>query len=152
MVHPATAPDRLRAVNLPGFSQEPALTGADLRALLADPGVPPGVWARGLTMLDDDMAPALSFSQTGVQRLSGISDALLRLSRVGEVVHWRRPVDPTPAEYEDFAAAIRQRGILARPLADLHQTPIGDLMERVVGDIEVLGVGVREFVIEDGGR
>jgi ATP-binding cassette subfamily B multidrug efflux pump len=40
------------------------------------------------------------------------------------------------------------RGILARPLADLHQTPIGDLMARVVGDVEVLGVGVREFVIE----
>ncbi len=85
MVHPAAAPDRLRAVNLPGFSQEPALTGADRRALLADPGVPPGVRARGLTMLDDDMAPALGFSQTGVRRLSGISDALLRLSRVGGV-------------------------------------------------------------------
>ncbi len=40
------------------------------------------------------------------------------------------------------------RGILARPLADLHRTPIGDLMARVVGDVEVLGVGVREFVIE----
>ena len=40
------------------------------------------------------------------------------------------------------------RGILARPLADLHRTPIGDLMAWVVGDVEVLGVGVREFVIE----
>ena len=40
------------------------------------------------------------------------------------------------------------RGILARSLADLHRTPIGDLMARVVGDVEVLGVGVREFIIE----
>jgi len=40
------------------------------------------------------------------------------------------------------------RGILALPLAQLHQTPIGDLMARVIGDVEVLGVGVREFVIE----
>lgn len=40
------------------------------------------------------------------------------------------------------------RGILALPLAELHQTPIGDLMARVIGDVEVLGVGVREFVIE----
>ena len=40
------------------------------------------------------------------------------------------------------------RGILAQPLAELHRTPIGDLMARVVGDVEVLGVGVREFVIE----
>lgn len=40
------------------------------------------------------------------------------------------------------------RGILARPAAELHRVPIGDLMARVVGDVEVLGVGVREFVIE----
>jgi len=40
------------------------------------------------------------------------------------------------------------RGILAMPLAELHRRPIGDLMARVIGDVEVLGVGVREFVIE----
>src|SRR6266542_6546816 len=40
------------------------------------------------------------------------------------------------------------RGILALPLAELHQTPIGDLMARIIGDVEVLGVGVREFTIE----
>lgn len=40
------------------------------------------------------------------------------------------------------------RGILARPPGELHRVPIGDLMARVVGDVEVLGVGVREFVIE----
>jgi ATP-binding cassette, subfamily B, multidrug efflux pump len=40
------------------------------------------------------------------------------------------------------------RGILAMPLADLHQTPIGDLMARIIGDVEILGVGVREFIIE----
>ncbi len=40
------------------------------------------------------------------------------------------------------------RGILATPLATLHATTIGDLMARVVGDVEVLGVGVREFIIE----
>src|SRR5215212_4337038 len=40
------------------------------------------------------------------------------------------------------------RGVLALPLADLHQTPIGDLMARIIGDVEVLGVGVREFIIE----
>ncbi len=40
------------------------------------------------------------------------------------------------------------RGILSRPLAELHGIPIGDLMARVIGDVEVLGVGVREFIIE----
>ena len=40
------------------------------------------------------------------------------------------------------------RGVLARPMADLHSRPIGDLMARIVGDVDVLGVGVREFTIE----
>ncbi len=40
------------------------------------------------------------------------------------------------------------RGALSRPLADLHQTAIGEQMARIVGDVEVLGVGLREFTIE----
>ena len=40
------------------------------------------------------------------------------------------------------------RGALSRPLADLHKTSIGDQMARIIGDVEVLGVGVREFTIE----
>jgi ATP-binding cassette, subfamily B, multidrug efflux pump len=40
------------------------------------------------------------------------------------------------------------RGVLAWSMERLHQTPVGDLMARVVGDVEVLGVGVREFTIE----
>ncbi len=40
------------------------------------------------------------------------------------------------------------RGTLSRPLADLHRTSIGDQMARIIGDVEVLGVGVREFTIE----
>jgi ABC-type multidrug transport system fused ATPase/permease subunit len=40
------------------------------------------------------------------------------------------------------------RGLLAWPMEKLHTTPIGDLMARVVADVEVLGVGIREFSIE----
>ena len=40
------------------------------------------------------------------------------------------------------------RGVLAGPAERLHTTPIGDLMARIIGDVEVLGVGVREFTIE----
>src|SRR5437016_8609373 len=40
------------------------------------------------------------------------------------------------------------RGVLAWPMADVQRTPLGDLMARIVGDVEVLGVGVREFSIE----
>ncbi len=40
------------------------------------------------------------------------------------------------------------RGVLAWPMARLHRTPTGDLMARIIGDVEVLSVGVREFTIE----
>jgi ABC-type multidrug transport system fused ATPase/permease subunit len=40
------------------------------------------------------------------------------------------------------------RGVLVWPMADLQGTAVGDLMARIVGDVEVLGVGVREFIIE----
>ncbi|HNT26187.1 MAG TPA: ABC transporter transmembrane domain-containing protein, partial [Anaerolineales bacterium] len=40
------------------------------------------------------------------------------------------------------------RGVLAWPMERLHTTPIGDLMSRIVGDVEVLGAGVREFSVE----
>ena len=40
------------------------------------------------------------------------------------------------------------RGALSRPLADLHKTSIGEQMARIVGDVDVLGVGLREFTIE----
>ncbi len=40
------------------------------------------------------------------------------------------------------------RGVLAWPMSRLMTTPIGDLMARINGDIEVVGQGVREFVVE----
>ena len=40
------------------------------------------------------------------------------------------------------------RGALAWPMAELQQTPVGDLMARIIGDVETLGIGVREFIVE----
>src|ERR671925_1360041 len=40
------------------------------------------------------------------------------------------------------------RGVIAWPMARLDRTPVGDVMARIIGDVEVLGVGVREFSIE----
>src|SRR5206468_4662996 len=40
------------------------------------------------------------------------------------------------------------RGVIAWPMARLGSTPAGDVMARFIGDVEVLGVGVREFSIE----
>jgi PAS domain S-box-containing protein len=80
-------------VNLQGFSKELGLVGQDLRALLSDSALPPTVRERGLALLDGDMAEAIRFIQTAVRRLSGIIDALLRLSPAGRVVYQWRPVD-----------------------------------------------------------
>src|SRR5436309_2791041 len=40
------------------------------------------------------------------------------------------------------------RGVLAWPMARIHQTAVGELMARIVGDVETVGLGVRRFVIE----
>lgn len=40
------------------------------------------------------------------------------------------------------------RGVLAWPMEKLNNTSIGELMARIIADVEVLGVGVREFTIE----
>jgi ATP-binding cassette subfamily B multidrug efflux pump len=40
------------------------------------------------------------------------------------------------------------RGVLAWPMERLHRVPIGDLMARIVGDVEVMGRGVREITTE----
>lgn len=40
------------------------------------------------------------------------------------------------------------RGVLSLPMDELSQIAIGDLMARIVGDVEVWGLGVRRFVIE----
>jgi ABC-type multidrug transport system fused ATPase/permease subunit len=37
---------------------------------------------------------------------------------------------------------------MAWPMARLDRTPAGDVMARIIGDVEVLGVGLREFSIE----
>ncbi len=40
------------------------------------------------------------------------------------------------------------RGVLAWPLERLGATPVGDLMARIVGDVEVVGTGVGEVITE----
>ncbi|MCC7371550.1 MAG: ABC transporter ATP-binding protein [Chloroflexi bacterium] len=40
------------------------------------------------------------------------------------------------------------RGVLSWPAERLHQTPVGDLMARIDGDVETLGTGIREATTE----
>lgn len=40
------------------------------------------------------------------------------------------------------------RGVLSWPTERLHRTSVGDIMGRIVSDVEVVGVGIREFTTE----
>lgn len=40
------------------------------------------------------------------------------------------------------------RGVLAWPMERIHKTSIGELMARIIADVEVLGAGIREFTVE----
>jgi PAS domain S-box-containing protein len=80
-------------VNLQGFSQE--LDGActRLRAMSARETTPPALREELQDVIDTDVAESIHFIRTSVLRLSGIIDALLRLSRAGRVVYQWQAVD-----------------------------------------------------------
>jgi signal transduction histidine kinase len=93
-------------VNLQGFSQELATSCNDLRALVTEADLPAAVQTRSLTLLDRNMRDSVHFIQTAVTRLSGIIDALLRLSRAGRVEYRWQMVD-VQAAVGRIVAALR---------------------------------------------
>jgi PAS domain S-box-containing protein len=100
-------------VNLEGFSQELGLVCADIRGILADGDLPPEVRRRGLALVDEDMATSTHYIREAVKRLSGIIDALLRLSRVGRLEYrWRRvDLGPVVARVVDaMGGTLAERG------------------------------------------
>ncbi len=100
-------------VNLEGFSKELSMVCQDLRSLLEEDHLPPAVRDRGLSLLDSDMAEAIRFIQTGVERLSSIIDALLRLSRAGRVEYQSQHVEAKAVVariVDSMRATIAERG------------------------------------------
>lgn len=79
-------------VNLQGFSRELAASCDAVRRVLADPSVPADVRAKAETLLAQDITESIGYIQAAVIRLTGITDALLRLSRVGRVHYEPRTV------------------------------------------------------------
>lgn len=72
-------------VNLEGFSRELAHNYEELRAILQDAAIPVGVRDKVERTLGESATESLSFIHAAVCRLSGIINALLRLSRAGRV-------------------------------------------------------------------
>jgi PAS domain S-box-containing protein len=80
-------------VNLQGFSKELDKDRNALASLLTNESVPDTVREASLSLLNGKMVKSIGFIQTAVLRLSGIIDALLRLSRIGRVEYRREYVD-----------------------------------------------------------
>ncbi|MCZ2343366.1 MAG: PAS domain S-box protein [Bacteroidales bacterium] len=86
-------------VNLEGFSRELAHSYEELQAILQDAAIPIGVREKVERILGESTTESLSFIHAAVSRLSGIINALLRLSRAGRVQYEPRltPLGPTVA-------------------------------------------------------
>jgi signal transduction histidine kinase len=87
---------RAPLVNLEGFGKELSFACQDVKRLLTNPAMPPGLRAEAEAIFGRDVAESMTFIHAAVGRLSGIIDGLLRLSRAGRVPYDPRPVDPGP--------------------------------------------------------
>ncbi len=161
-------------VNLEGFSQELALACEEVKAILTDPAMPPGLRARAEAVLGREVKESIGYIQAGVARLTGIIDALLRLSRAGRVQYEPRPIAVGPI-VERVVQALRitadQKGaaVTIGPLPDAWADPLAteQVFANLVGNalnylspgrtgrVEVGAVpgepGVRTYFVRDNG-
>jgi PAS domain S-box-containing protein len=144
-------------VNLQGFSKELEKACLQLKSLLAGETVPPDVGDRGRILLDGKMAKSVGFIQTAVLRLSGIIDAMLRLSRAGRVEYRRETVDVGRLVGQVIGAAqgtIAERGAVVQagelPPAWGDRTAIEQVFGNLIGNALTYLDPARPGVIEVG--
>lgn len=128
-------------VNLQGFSKELEKCGELLAALLAEEAVPADIRDRAQSFLGGKMAKSLGFIRSAVLRLSGIIDALLRLSRAGRVEYRREAVDVARLVARVVSAAqgtVTERGAVVRvgelPPAWGDRTAIEQVFGNLIGN------------------
>lgn len=166
-------------VNLQGFSKELQRVAGELRTILGEPEVPPGVRERCLALLEGRVAKSIHFIQTGVTRLSSIIDALLRLSRAGRVEYRsvrvdvqamvQRIVDSLKVTQEERGATIQVHELppargdaaaLEQVFANLVGNSLKYLDPKRPGQIEIGAVedstdgqapGMRTYYVKDNG-
>jgi PAS domain S-box-containing protein len=83
-------------VNLEGFSRELVLACEEVKRILTDPAMPADLRAKAEAVMGRDVPESIGYIQTAVARLTGIIDALLRLSRLGRVQYEPQPVAVAP--------------------------------------------------------
>ena len=72
-------------INLQGFSAELKLAAQELGRLFDDHEMPPRLREQGRKLITGTVAESVSFLHAAVDRVAGIIDSLLRLSRAGRV-------------------------------------------------------------------
>ncbi len=99
-------------VNLQGFSQELGHANEELKSIVAA-GPEAVAGSRTKVLIEREITESIHYIQTAVTRLSGIIDALLRLSRAGRVEYHPRMVEVAPMVARIVAAmrgSITERG------------------------------------------
>jgi signal transduction histidine kinase len=161
-------------VNLEGFSRELSLSCEAVKGILTDPAMPTDLRARAEAVLGQEVRESIGYIQAGVARLTGIIDALLRLSRLGRVQYEPRAVAVAPivervVQSLRVTADEKRATVTVGPLPDAWADPV--VVEQVFanlignalhylsrdrpGRVEVGAApgepGVRTYVVRDNG-
>jgi PAS domain S-box-containing protein len=146
-------------VNLQGFSRELEKGCQQFIGLLGEETVPPNVHARGQAILQGKITKSVGFIQSAVLRLSGIIDALLRLSRAGRVEYRWEEVDVGQIVEQVVRAAqitIADRAAVIRigelPFAYGDRTAIEQAFGNLIGNALTYLDPARPGIIEVGAR
>ncbi len=107
-------------VNLQGFSKELGRAREELHRLFADDFAAPAR-EQAKSLVERDVAESVRYIQTAVTRLSGIIDALLRLSRAGRVEYHPKLVELAPVVARIVAA---MRGSIVKCGAEITIHPL----------------------------
>lgn len=127
-VHGVSHDIRGPLVNLQGFNEELRLSCRDiLRLIESHPEAPDDLRGKVRDIVMTDIEESTGYMQKAVKHLSGIVDALLRLSRIGRIVYQRETVNMG-------ALATRVLSAMRRTIAQAGiDVTLGDLPD-AVGD------------------
>jgi PAS domain S-box-containing protein len=125
-------------VNLEGFSRELALACEEVKRILTDAAMPADLRAKAEAVLGRDVTEAIGYIQAAVARLTGIIDALLRLSRLGRVQYDPRRIVVGPIVERVLQALrgtvdSRRATVTVGPLPDAWADPV--VVEQVFSNL-----------------
>jgi PAS domain S-box-containing protein len=144
-------------VNLQGFSAELEMTCREIAETFGAAEVPAAVRERAARLIEPGMTEPIHFIRTAVTRLSGIIDALLRLSRAGRIDYQLRSVDLNEVVQrvvDSMRVTLAERGaeIVLHPLPAVRgdATAVEQIFANLIGNALNYLDPARQGVIEVG--